>query len=164
MLNKINTSFGILIAVLLLAININPSYSQDKDKIKDGINKVYAIFNSGDLSGLDKYIDAGYVEHTPGPGQKDGLDGIKEMMAGFKKAFPDIKFTINDIIISDNKAAVLSTLTGTNTGEFMGMPATNKKVTIMGIDWLVFNKDNKCSDHWGFEDDMGMMQQLGLAK
>src|SRR5438876_905003 len=131
-------SFAFLVLVMLFSVfAANNLFSQDKDKIKDGINKVFEMFNKGDLTGVEKYIDGGYIEHTLAPGQKEGLDGFKEMMESFKKAFPDIKFTINDIIISDNKAAVLSTINGTNTGEFMGMPATNKKVTIMGIDWLV---------------------------
>src|SRR5258707_397228 len=136
MLNKINSAIAIIFLMILFFAGINTSFSQDKDKIREGISKVYELFNSGDLSGIDKYIEASYVEHTPGPIQKTGLDALKEWMGIFRKAFPDMKFTISDIIISDNKAAVLSTMSGTNTGEFMGAPATNKKVSVMGIDWL----------------------------
>jgi hypothetical protein len=46
----------------------------------------------------------------------------------------------------------------------MGMPATNKKIDIMGIDYVSFNSDGKVSEHWGYSDDMMMMQQLGLMK
>ena len=152
------------LVMLFCILCFNNSYSQDKDKIKDGIYKVYELFTSGDLTGIEKYIDPSYIEHTPAPGTRAGLDGLKDVMANFKKSFPDIKFTVNDIIFADNRAAVLGTITGTNTGEFMGMPATNKKITVMGIDWLVFNKDSKCTEHWGYQDDMGMMQQLGLMK
>ena len=160
-MNKVLTLTALVLFSFILSSN---SFSQDNDKIKEGIPKAYELFSNGNLSGLDKYIDAGYLEHTLARGQKQGLDGLIETIKSLRKAFPDLKFTVNDIIISGDKAAVLNTLTGTNTGEFMGMPATNKTVTVMGIDWLVFNKDNKCTEHWGYFDDMGMMQQLGLMK
>lgn len=150
-------------AMLLVILCAAASYSQSNtDKIKDGIAKVYASFNSGELSGIDKFISESYIEHTLPPGYPATREGLKSFMTDFRKAFPDLHFEINDMIITDTKAAVLSTMTGTNSGPFMGMPATNKKVTIMGIDYLLFNKDAICTEHWGYEDDMSMMQQLGM--
>ena len=55
-------------------------------------------------------------------------------------------------------------MTGTNTGSFMGMLPTNKKVDIMGVDYVTLNSDGKVIEHWGFSDDMKMMQQLGMGK
>ena len=52
-------------------------------------------------------------------------------------------------------------MTGTNSGPFMGMPATNKKVDIMGIDWIKW-ENGKFTDHWGAMEDMKMMTQLGM--
>ncbi len=155
--------FFLSFAIACLSV-LNVKAQDNTDKIKDGINKVYEMFNSGDFSDIGKYIDAGYVEHTPTMGQKPGLEGFVEVMKSFKKSFPDMKFTINDVIITNDKAAVLNTMTGTNTGEFMGMPATNKKISVMGIDWLLFNKDPKCTEHWGYIDSYSMMQQLGMNK
>jgi steroid delta-isomerase-like uncharacterized protein len=143
----------------------NFSHAQDNtEKIKDGINKVYSMFNSGDFTGIEKYIDDSYIEHTPSPGNKATREGLVDMIKGFRKSFPDFHVTINDMAITDTRAAILYTITGTNSGPFMGMPATNKKVSIMGIDYLMFNKDSKCTDHYGYQDDMGMMQQLGMMK
>lgn len=157
--------FVITILILVSALMPAKTFSQDNaDKIKDGINKVYAMFNSGDFTGVENYIDAAYLEHQSKSGDKTGIETLVNNIKNFRKAFPDVKFTINDVIVSGNKAAVLNTFTGTNTGEFMGMPATNKKVSVMGIDYLYFNNDLKCTEHYGYQDDMGFMQQLGLMK
>jgi predicted ester cyclase len=53
--------------------------------------------------------------------------------------------------------------TGTNKGDFMGMPATNKAVDVQLIDIFGFGADGRVREHWGVMDLMGMMQQLGLA-
>jgi predicted ester cyclase len=56
----------------------------------------------------------------------------------------------------------MSTITGTHKGEFMGMPPTNKSFEITAFDRVKF-KDDKAIEHWGAEDDLGMMTQLGLV-
>lgn len=163
-----SVAFKILIHMILIALVSvfmnSQTIAQDKDKIETGIKKVYEMFSNGNLNDLDKYFDASFVEHTPGPGQKEGIAGLKEFMTGFKKSFPDLKLTVNELIISGNTASARCTVSGTMKGEFMGMPATNKSFTIGGVDWMVFNKDNKCTEHWGYEDDISWMQQLGLMK
>ncbi len=53
------------------------------------------------------------------------------------------------------------TMTGTNSGPMMGMPATNKSYKIDGVDIIVM-KDGKAADRWGYFEDMKMMQQLGM--
>lgn len=54
-------------------------------------------------------------------------------------------------------------VTGTNTGSFMGMPATDKTIDIQAIDIVHIGEDGLAQEHWGIMDMMSMMQQLGLA-
>ena len=54
-----------------------------------------------------------------------------------------------------------SVFTGTHTGEFAGIPATNKSVRLEMID-RVRTRDGKAVEHWGVSDDLGMMTQLGV--
>lgn len=139
-------------------------YAQDTkssdDKIKTGVIKVYDIFNKGDFSSLGDFIDDNMVDHSPSPGQKPGLQGLKDEMEKLRKAYPDLNFAINDMIISGDKASVLFTFSGTNTGEMMNMKPTGKKVSVQGIDYIYF-KDGKASEHWGYLDMDALMQQLG---
>jgi predicted ester cyclase len=150
----------ILFTVLLAAGN---SYSQDDQKMKNGIITVYEkIFSSGDFTDVEKYIDANIVDHTPDQGQAPGLDGLRGAFKVFRAGFPDLKFKIIEIIVSGNKAVIHSNITGTNTGDFMGIPATNKKIDYNQVDIVYFNSDNKATERWGYFDVMKFMNQLGV--
>lgn len=153
-----------LSVLLIFAIN---SFAQNTSKMNEmlrtKIKRAYETFNSYDYSNLGDFIDVNFIEHSPDPGQKQGLDGLKDAMMNLHKAYPDYKFTIDDIIVNGDKASVLFTFEGTNSGDMMGMKATNKQVNIQGIDYLYF-KDGKCIEHWGYLDFPKMMQQLGMSK
>ncbi len=118
------------------------------------------MFNQGNLAAVDKYIAADYVEHQMMPGQPAGTEGFKQMLTTLRTAFPDLHITIEDMLVDGDKVAVRSTLRGTQKGELMGTAPTGKSVTVTGIDILRM-KDGKAVEHWGNEDDLGMMQQLG---
>ena len=66
-----------------------------------------------------------------------------------------------DVIASGDKVVARVRCTGTNTGDFMGMPATGKSVDVEAIDIIRFGDDGLAYEHWGVFDAMGMMQQLG---
>jgi steroid delta-isomerase-like uncharacterized protein len=91
-----------------------------------------------------------------------GLKDFKKAMAGFYDAFPDNHFAIDDMFAEGDKAAVRYTFTGTHKGEYRGIPATNKKVTIsiIEIDRIA---GGKFVEGWIRFDTMGFMQQLGLS-
>jgi steroid delta-isomerase-like uncharacterized protein len=153
----------VFLPVLFVILAAKPVFAQDDAMIAAGIKKVYDMFNTGDMSKLSEFVDDNFVEHSPMPGQKPGLSGLVEAIEMMKKGYPDMKMTIKDITVdcTNNKAAVLYTMTGTNTGEMMGMPPTNKKIEVLGIDYLLF-KDGKATEHWGYFDMETMMKQLGM--
>ena len=132
------------------------------DSIKASITAVYDIMSSGgNLDELDKHIATDFVEHQKMPGYPDGLEGLKMMMTDFHGAYSDLKTTVVDVIVDGDKAAAIYHMTGTNTGDFMGMPATNKSFDIHGVDWMRF-ENGKSVEHWGFMEEMKMMMQLGM--
>jgi steroid delta-isomerase-like uncharacterized protein len=153
----------IFLPVLILFSAGNNLHAQDEALMVAGIKKVFDIFNSGDYTHLGEFIDENFADHSPMQGQKPGLSGLKEMFESMKQGYPDMKFTINDIIVNSacDKAAVLITFTGTNTGEMMGMKPTGKAVNVQGIDYLYF-KNGKATEHWGYMDMETMMKQLGM--
>jgi len=66
------------------------------------------------------------------------------------------------MITEGDKVVERFSFKGTNTGSFMGVPATGKKVTSSGMS--VFRIANgKIVEHWGENDALGTMQQLGLV-
>ena len=72
------------------------------------------------------------------------------------------KATIDDIVAEGNKVVIRQTWSGTQKGEWMGMPPTGKSVSFGVID-IIRIADGKFVEHWGQMDSMGMMQQLGAV-
>lgn len=156
--------YFLIFIILLVSSNIfAQSDTKNSELMKTRIRAAYDVFNSYEYDKLGSYIDDNFVEHSPDPGQKQGLTGLVDAFKNLKTAFPDYKLTINDIILEGEKASVLFTFSGTNSGDMMGMKATNKKVDVQGIDYLYF-KNGKATEHWGYLDMHKMMEQLGMAK
>jgi predicted ester cyclase len=77
-------------------------------------------------------------------------------------AFSDLHLTIDDIIVEGDKVAARFTFSGTHKGEFLGIPPTNKKVTIWGI-WIDRIAGGKFVESWVRYDSLSFMQQLGAV-
>jgi steroid delta-isomerase-like uncharacterized protein len=129
----------------------------NKNLVRQGMDE---MFNQGNLAAVDKYVAADYTEHEAMPGMPSGVEGFKQMLTTMRTAFPDLHVTIDDVIAEGDKVVVRSTMRGTQKGEFMGIAPTGKSITVTAIDILQL-KDGKAVVHWGNEDDLGMMQQLG---
>lgn len=140
-------------------------YAQDKAQMNSRIREAYDCLNNRDYSGFGNFVQSDLTEHSPFPGQEPGLDGLIKSFREMFTAFPDLKFEIKDIIISDDlsRAAILIRLTGTNTGNWLGMESTGKKIDVMGIDWLIM-REGKASEHYGYIDSDLFMKQLGVSK
>ena len=117
--------------------------------------------NAQDPSFVGRFVAPNYVEHDPMPGQAPGAQGLQDMMQMFYAGFPDMKGTVNQIISEGDVVSVALTTTGTHNGDFMGIPATGKKISITEVH-MVRIADGKMVEHWGLADGMTMMQQLGV--
>ncbi len=83
------------------------------------------------------------------------------MLPVLRSAFPDLTMTPEEIIAEGDTVAARFVMQGTNTGEFMGMPPTGKRINIAGFDINRF-ADGKLVEHWGLTDFPKLMQQLGI--
>lgn len=119
------------------------------------------FLQDGDESAAEKYLDVNVVTHDGMPGQAPGLEGVKQTFQGLRQAFPDMTVHIEDMIAEGDKVVGRFVVSGTNTGSFMGMPATGKKFTYDEIVIVRF-ENGKIVEHWAEMDSLGMMQQLGL--
>jgi len=122
-------------------------------------------FNKGKAACMalhDELISPSIVYHTAAGTDLRGLKDVKQFFSGMYDAFPDFHMTIDDIIAEEDKAVVRYTWTGTHKREFMGIPATNKKVTgwTIQIDRFV---GGKMVEAWERMDTLSIMQQLGVV-
>jgi steroid delta-isomerase-like uncharacterized protein len=120
------------------------------------------IIEGGNLSLIDELATDDYVDHEEAlPGQPPGKDGVRYFVNAIRTAFPDIRVKSIEASLADgNLEACHVILTGTNSGEMAGMPATGKSVEFGTTD-IIRVEDGKVAEHWGTTDNLGIMQQLG---
>ena len=125
------------------------------------IRRMYDLLSAGDIDGFGDLIADDFVEHEETPGLEPTKEGVKQFFHMYRAAFPDLRMEPQDVLASGDKVVARARATGTNQGEFMGMPPTGKSVDVQLIDIIRFGDDGLAREHWGVFDALGMMQQLG---
>jgi len=124
---------------------------------------VEEVINQGNMSMIDELLIPDFIEHEElPPGIPPGREAPKALFTMLRSAFPDLKATIEHLIAEGNKVVLHMTWTGTQKGEFMGVPPTGKRISIGVID-IIGIAEGKFVEHWGVMDSMAMMQQLGVV-
>jgi predicted ester cyclase len=75
-------------------------------------------------------------------------------------AFSDIKATVGESLESGDLASAQVTITARHTGDWMGVPASDRSLEIEAID-IIRIEDGKCAEHWGVTDNLSLMMQIG---
>ena len=120
------------------------------------------VFTLGKVEVIDELVADDYVEHQEFPGLEPTKDGLKQFVQMFHAAFSDIKVETLSIGLDGDQLWLHSVFTGTHTGDFAGIPATGRSVSLTMMD-RVRVRDDKAVEHWGVSDDLGMMTQLGVV-
>lgn len=131
---------------------------------EDLFRRAYAAMSAGgDLDDLDEVIAHDVVDHAPvPPGTPPGLAGVKQVLAAYREAFPDLCVTVEKYLEQDDSACAVLRITGTQTGPLMGLPPTGRRIDIYATD-VARMAGGRAVEHWGTSDDLGMFAQLGLA-
>jgi predicted ester cyclase len=112
------------------------------------------------MAAFDEMVAENVVDHYAPPGLPPGREGWKLNRRLFQAAFPDGRWEIADIVAEGDLVFVRAPFTGTQQGEFFGIPPTGKHVAIGSIH-ICRVKDGLVVEHWGNGDDVGMLRQLG---
>ena len=124
-----------------------------------------AVWNKGDFSVLDTLIAPDADDHSTVGGKpktEKGSASFRAIVSMFRNAMPDIHLSIDDEVCAGDKVVHRWTLTGTDTGGVMGMPPSHKQLTFTGIT-TVRMRDGKIVERWAHVDELGLLQQLGVA-
>lgn len=132
------------------------SAESNKSVIKKLFND---ILNRNNPSTVSEIIAEDYFEQDLFPGQLQGRIGVVQRLSVLFSAFPDAKYSLEDLIADEDKAAARWTLHGTHKRIFMDILPTNKKITLKGIDIYEIKNDIIIS-HWSETDLLGLMNQL----
>ncbi len=121
------------------------------------------VWGKGNLDVADELYAENFVDHNPvDPDLPSGIEGFKQMVPMFRTAFPDMQFTIEDLIAKGDKVVSRLSIRATHQGEFMGIPPTGKQASITGID-IIRIVDGKMVERWGEVDMLRLMQELGVV-
>lgn len=123
---------------------------------------VEEVLSQGKIDSAGEYFWDDMVEQVPLPGQGPGLEGLKDVLRGLRSAFPDMNWKVLEQIAEGDKVLSRFEWTGTHRGMFLGVPATDRAVTVWGmvIDRL---EGGKIKDTRIIMDTLGLMMQLGVV-
>lgn len=133
---------------------------QNKSRIREFLDRV---LSEGEISATGDYFHEDIVEEVPFPGQGPGLAGLKETLAALREAFPDMQWHVDEQIAEDNRVLTRFFWEGTHRGNFLGIPATNRAVSVWGMVIDQFD-GTKVRSTRILMDTMSLMQQLGVLQ
>jgi steroid delta-isomerase-like uncharacterized protein len=125
--------------------------------------RMYDFINAGDIGAFGDLLAEDFVEHEELPGLSPSKDGVKTFFLMQLAAFPDLRMDVEDIVADGAKVVARVRYTGTQQGEFQGMPATGKSVNVQLVDIFAFDGDGRVREHWGVLDQLTLLQQLGVV-
>ena len=117
-------------------------------------------WNRGNVSVVDELMAPGYKRHVNGCPTPLTRDAHKQRLLRIRRALPDVRLTIEDLIAAGDRVVSRLTLRGTQHETFMGIPPTGRRVTITGID-IARLSDGRIVEQWAEMDTLGLIQQLG---
>ena len=123
---------------------------------------ITALFTDGDLTAVDTYLAADFVDHDPPLGSGGGREGMRSAGAMFRAAFPDWHSDPGLLIGEGDLVVEQFVASGTQRGDVMGVSADGRTVSLAGIN--IFRvRDGEIVERWGRLDDLGLLRQLGLV-
>jgi steroid delta-isomerase-like uncharacterized protein len=125
------------------------------------MQRAYDLINKGDIDGFGDLMAEGFVEHQDQPGFAPTKAGVLDLFRSYRQVFPDFHMDVREIIANDDKTVARVTASGTQSGEFMGLPPSGKRAEIGLIDIMRFDQTGLICDHWGVADMLSLLQQLG---
>jgi len=120
-------------------------------------------WNQGKVERLEQYVAKDCRYHDPVfPSLTSGLDNLKNHIAMCRKAFPDLRFSLDDMIAERDEVVVHWTANGTQQGQFLGVAPTRKTASVGGTS-IYRIKNQKMVEQFADWNLLTLLEQLGAA-
>jgi predicted ester cyclase len=119
------------------------------------------LFNRGNLDVADDLVAPDFFNHDAPPDQNRGPESMRGTVNMLRSAFPDLHFTIEELVAEGDTVMGRVTMAGTHQGAFMGFAPTGHTFLQEQMHLVRF-RDGKGIEHRTVRDDLGMMHQLGM--
>jgi len=122
---------------------------------------VEEFWNENKLDSVADFYAEDYRRHDPNtPDVSAGPEGVREVAAVLRAAFPDVRLQIEDMLAEGDLVATRWTATSTHLGEFEGIAPTGKRLEVSGISITRF-VNGKITDEWVSWDAAGLLKTIG---
>ncbi len=125
------------------------------------VSRLHEGVSRGDLNAIDESYARNMVYHGSGEMANADFDAFKQFVSAVLDAFPGFTITQDEVLADGDKVIYRSTYSGTHTGDFMGIPASGKTVSVSSIG-IARISDGKIIEEWENMDELSLMQQLGV--
>jgi predicted SnoaL-like aldol condensation-catalyzing enzyme len=157
-----NRMIAFVFAFALLIAAAPSAFAQDEVVTNKQlvIDFVTNVLNTGDAAAAGDYVTPEYIQNVPGT--PSGIEALQGSIGMMQTAFPDLNYSILQIGVQDDLVAARIFISGTQDGDFMGIPASGNPVAIVSVNfWRV--EEGLLAEHWEVQDSLTFMQQLGIA-
>ena len=128
------------------------------------VRRVYeGVRSDGNLDLIDEILAQDYLGHDPTtePGEVRGREGFKRQTAGYRRAFPDLRFEIDSLVAEGDEIVARWTARGTHRGSMAGEDPTGREIEVTGFgSWRIEN--GRVAEHWGVFDLMRLLRAIGV--
>lgn len=142
-----------------------PDKSLSREKSQEAIHAArlfYAFWNTGNAEFVKHCLAANFTDRTLPDGRPQGVEGPMFASKNFRKAVPDLRCEIEQMIVCDDRVVSHLHFSGHFTGTFAQKNGVGQSVNFIATDILRI-QGGKITDNWHIEDNLTLMQQLGIV-
>jgi predicted ester cyclase len=151
---------GMKIDDLVIAGQIPPA---QRDAAVKAARIFYAFWNTGDEALLKEAITPSFIDHTLPPGRPQGPGGPAFASRHFRAAVPDLRVEVEKMIVAGDYVTVHMKFTGHFSGKFGETQGKDEPIGFIATD-LIRIVNGRIADNWHIEDNLTLLQQMGIAK
>jgi predicted ester cyclase len=122
-----------------------------------------AFWNTGEPRYAEAALAQNFIDRTLPSGRPQGLKGVLEASKNFRAAIPDLTAEIEELLAVNDRAVVRYTFMGHFTGAFKDLKGDGRAISFRAVD-IYRVQNGQISDNWHLEDNLSLMQQLGVVK
>jgi predicted ester cyclase len=168
-----------LLAALMLSLS-TPVLAADSVRINDlvvaapipdaqrettmkAVHAFYNFWNTGDEALLRDAIAPNFTDHTLPPGRPQGPEGPAFASRQFRAVVPDLRVTVEKMIVAGDYVTVHMSFTGHFTGRFGQTQGRGQPIPFIATD-IIKIENGRITDNWHIEDNLTLLLEMGVAK
>jgi predicted ester cyclase len=136
---------------------LKEAHMSNSEENKAAVRGCFENASQGNFDALHKIVSPDYVLH---PEEARGVEGLREMVEGYRSAFADLHVTIDHQFTEGDYVATRTTISGRHEGELMGTPPTGREVAFSGLT-ISRCREGKIEEEWELVDTLSLLRQIG---